>query len=126
MNCFKIYPKNLHLCLVNFKRMKLFKVFILLIVMASCTTKEKADLIISGAKVYTVDEEFSTAEAFAVKDGKVVAVGSLQEIRDKYEADNYCDVLLKLHKSHRCFPCPVNRHIASNSPHNRKNGNVHR
>lgn len=91
MNCFKIYLKNLHLCLVNFKRMKLFKVFILLIVMASCTTKEKADLIISGAKVYTVDEEFSTAEAFAVKDGKVVAVGSSQEIKGKYKSDNNVD-----------------------------------
>lgn len=71
--------------------MRLFKVLILLIVMAACTTKEKADLIILGATVYTVDEAFLTAEALAVKDGKVLAVGSSQEIRDKYESDNTVD-----------------------------------
>ena len=56
--------------------------------MASCTPKEKVDLIVSGGSVYTVDEAFSTAEAFAVNKGKIVAVGSSQEIRDKYESDN--------------------------------------
>ena len=59
--------------------------------MASCTPKEKVDLIVSGGSVYTVDEAFSTAEAFAVNKGKIVAVGSSQEIRDTYESDNIFD-----------------------------------
>lgn len=71
--------------------MGLFKALILLFVMASCTQKEKVDLIVSGGSVYTVDEEFSTAESFAVNNGKIVAVGSLQEINDKYESDNIVD-----------------------------------
>ncbi|WP_297098740.1 amidohydrolase [uncultured Draconibacterium sp.] len=71
--------------------MKFFKALILLFVMISCVKKEKVDLVVSGGMVYTVDEEFATAEAFAVKDGKVVAVGSSQEILDKYDSDNIID-----------------------------------
>ncbi|WP_319591677.1 amidohydrolase family protein [uncultured Draconibacterium sp.] len=71
--------------------MRLFKALIVLFVMASCTPKEKVDLIVSGGSVYTVDEAFSTVEAFAVHKGKIVDVGSSQEIRDKYESDNMID-----------------------------------
>jgi len=38
------------------------------------------DLIITNGKVITVDKEFSFAEAVAVKDGKIAAVGSSDEI----------------------------------------------
>ncbi|WP_303925718.1 amidohydrolase [Draconibacterium sediminis] len=68
--------------------MYFFKALILLFVMTSCTQKEKADLIVSGASVYTVDDEFTVAESFAVKNGKIVAVGTSQEISDKYDSDN--------------------------------------
>ena len=68
--------------------MNFFKALILLFVMTSCTQKEKVDLIVSGGSVYTVDKEFTVAEAFAVKDGKVVAVGSSQKILDKYDSEN--------------------------------------
>ena len=39
------------------------------------------DLIVINAKVYTVDAGFSTAQAFAVKDGKFTAVGTDAQIR---------------------------------------------
>lgn len=68
--------------------MKFFKALILLFVMTSCTQKEKVDLIVSGGSVYTIDDEFSVAESFAVKDGKILAVGSTQEILGKYDSDN--------------------------------------
>ncbi|WP_321369785.1 amidohydrolase [uncultured Draconibacterium sp.] len=71
--------------------MRLFKALIVLFVMVSCTPKEKVDLIVSGGSVYTVDDKFSVAESFAVNKGKIVAVGSSQEIRDKYESDNIVD-----------------------------------
>ncbi|MEP5254822.1 MAG: amidohydrolase [Winogradskyella arenosi] len=48
--------------------------------------KENADLMVTNANVYTVDEAFSKAEAFAVKDGKIIAVGSASEIEAKYTA----------------------------------------
>nr|WP_319998453.1 amidohydrolase [uncultured Draconibacterium sp.] len=71
--------------------MNFFKALILLFVMTSCTQKEKVDLIVSGGSVYTVDKEFTVAEAFAVKDGKIVAVGSSQKILDKYDSENLID-----------------------------------
>jgi predicted amidohydrolase YtcJ len=71
--------------------MKLFTALILILVMTSCTKKEKVDLIVSGAMVYTVDKEFSVAEAFAVNNGKIVAIGTSQEISDKYDADTRFD-----------------------------------
>ncbi|SES92224.1 hypothetical protein SAMN05444285_103138 [Draconibacterium orientale] len=71
--------------------MNFFQALILLLVMASCTQKEKVDLIVSGAMVYTVDKEFSVAEAFAVNNGKIVAIGTSQEISDKYDADTRFD-----------------------------------
>ena len=40
-----------------------------------------ADLIVYNGKVLTVDDEFSTDQAFAVRDGKFLAVGTNQRIR---------------------------------------------
>ncbi len=59
-------------------------VIALLIICAACQKQEKVDLIVVNAAVYTVDESFATAEAFAVKDGKIVAVGSTDDIKKKY------------------------------------------
>jgi len=40
----------------------------------------EADLVLVNGKVVTVDAEFTVAEAVAVKDGRVMAVGSTLEI----------------------------------------------
>ncbi|MFT4831289.1 MAG: putative amidohydrolase YtcJ [Psychroserpens sp.] len=61
--------------------------FLLLIAicLASCgPNKESVDLIVVNANVYTVNDAFAIANAFAVKDGKFVAVGSTDEINKKY------------------------------------------
>ena len=42
--------------------------------------KESVDLIVVNANAYTIDSDFSKTEAFAVKDGKFVAVGTSEEI----------------------------------------------
>lgn len=57
--------------------------------------KEEVDLLVINANVYTVDDEFSTAEAFAIKDGKFVAVGSTEELQNKYKASEVYDALGK-------------------------------
>ena len=57
-----------------------------------CTTKASVDLIVHQANIYTVDKEFKQAEAFAVKDGKFVAVGSNKEIMAEYEATEVIDL----------------------------------
>ncbi len=61
----------------------LFSTFI----MSSCTPKKKVDLIVYHAKVYTVNENFDVQQAFAVNDGKFVAMGSDQEILRKFQSE---------------------------------------
>ncbi len=60
----------------------------LVLTICSCHTKQGADLILHHGKVYTVDSAFSTVEAFAVKDGKIIAVGKNEEILNAYKADS--------------------------------------
>ena len=48
---------------------------------AAAADAPEADLVVFNAKVYTVDSSAPRAEAFAVKAGRFVAVGSTQDIR---------------------------------------------
>jgi len=67
------------------------KLFLLahIFIFISCTSKEEVDLIISHAKIYTVDKAFSTKEALAVKDGKIIATGNNEAILEKYSSANH-------------------------------------
>ncbi len=47
--------------------------------------KEKADLLVYNATIYSVDSSFSTAEAMVIKDGKILATGSLAELEKQFE-----------------------------------------
>ncbi len=49
-------------------------------------SKENADLIVHNAKIYTLNPQFEIAEAFAVKDGNFLAVGSNEKILNRYYA----------------------------------------
>lgn len=60
-------------------------------VFISRNSKERADLIVYNAKVYTVSSKFDIATAFAVKDGKFIGVGSDSYILEKYEAPKVID-----------------------------------
>lgn len=65
---------------------------LILLFLSGCEyVKEKVDLVIVNANIYTVDEGFSKAEAFAVHKGKFVAVGTTEEIRDQYTSDQLVD-----------------------------------
>lgn len=61
------------------------------LILSSCSSKKQVDLIIFNANIYTVDSAFSSAESFAVKDGKFIAVGSSEEIQEQYEATETID-----------------------------------
>lgn len=54
------------------------------LLLSSCTSSpppgSEADWIFTGGQVVTVDEAFSLAEALAVKDGRIVAVGTAEEV----------------------------------------------
>lgn len=60
------------------------------ILLSSCFSK-KADLIVYNAKVYTVNAKFDTVQAFAVREGKIIATGTDQEIRKAYSATEELD-----------------------------------
>ncbi|SNR30635.1 hypothetical protein SAMN04488009_1094 [Maribacter sedimenticola] len=72
--------------------MKKLILLLLFVVISGCEHfKEKVDLIIVNANVYLVDENFGKAQAFAVHDGKFLAVGTNDEIRDIYTSDQLID-----------------------------------
>ena len=58
-----------------------------LLVGVFCSQKQTSDLVLRSGKVATVDEKFSIHEAVAVKGGKIVFVGSDQQI-EKYIGNN--------------------------------------
>ncbi|MCF8335345.1 MAG: hypothetical protein K9H65_01965, partial [Bacteroidales bacterium] len=68
-------------------------VAVLSLITFSCgNMKKDADLIVKNAKVYTVDEHFTVASAFAVKDGKLLEVGTNGDITKNYGADRTLDL----------------------------------
>lgn len=66
-------------------------IYLLLIAIAACNSKSDVDLIVFNATVYTVDSAFSTAESFAVKDGKIISVGKTSDILNTYDAKEKID-----------------------------------
>lgn len=71
----------------------------------SCQQKEKVDLIVKNAKIYTVNNNFDTAESFAVKNGKFIKIGSNTEIDQKYTTSNIIDA-----KNHAVYPGLIDGH----------------
>ncbi|MBK8139816.1 MAG: amidohydrolase [Chitinophagaceae bacterium] len=71
--------------------MKKYYIAALVIVLLSCNRKEKIDLLVYNATIYTVDSSFSTAEAMAVKDGKIIAVGKTADIENEFDATDKLD-----------------------------------
>nr|WP_299422858.1 amidohydrolase [uncultured Emticicia sp.] len=53
--------------------------------------KKTADIIVHNAVVYTVDNQFTKAEAFAIKGGKFLETGSSKNILAKYTAKQKID-----------------------------------
>lgn len=71
--------------------MKKFLSILVLISFASCQQKETVDALVINAKIYTVNSGFDKAEAFAIKDGKFLEVGSIKDIQKKYISENVID-----------------------------------
>lgn len=64
----------------------------LTVTLSACSSKKKADLLITNARVYTADSSSSTAEAFVIKNGAFLAVGSASTLADAYDADSTADL----------------------------------
>ena len=69
------------------------KLFPLLLILAvSCKQLDfNADLLVKNAVVYTVDSTFSTADAFVVKGGKIIAVGKSDSLEKIYKSHETVD-----------------------------------
>ena len=76
-----------------------------LLLLASCTQKKHAELLLHNGKIYTVDSLFSIAEALVIKDGKIIAIGSNRELMAAYEADTIIDA-----KGHAIYPGFIDAH----------------
>lgn len=51
----------------------------------------RIDLLVYNATIYTIDQPFSTAEAMAIKDGRIVEVGKTAALQRKYDAKEKLD-----------------------------------
>ena len=51
----------------------------------------QVDMIVHNAVIYQVDDAFSKAEAMAIHEGKIVAIGSEREIMNAYDSEEIID-----------------------------------
>ncbi len=68
-----------------------FSLILALFTLSCNSYKMKVDLIVTNARVYTVNDSFAVAESFAVQDGKFIGVGTDLEIKSKYFSDHTID-----------------------------------
>ncbi len=69
--------------------MKKYTLFLFLaVLLTSCNPR--VDFIVHNAKVYTANRDMDVASAFAVKDGKFIAVGD-ESLLDEYQTSNLVD-----------------------------------
>ena len=73
---------------------RLLNIFCCLFLLSTgaCKFRQKVGSIVHHAKIYTADKNFSTQQAMAIQDGKIVATGSNDEILKAYEADEITDM----------------------------------
>lgn len=68
------------------KKLNLYSCICLMLLMA-CGKTNKVDLIVKGAKIYTIDSLMNTATIMVINQGKIVAVGG-DELLAKYQSDS--------------------------------------
>lgn len=68
-----------------------FFIAIIAFFLISCNHKKPVDLIVHNATIYMVNSSFSIAEAMAIKDGKIIEIGSSDFILNSYSAKEKID-----------------------------------
>ena len=87
--------------------MRTFLLFFLLPIslFKNSTLKKNANTIVYNGIIYTVNEKFDKAQAFAIADGKIIEVGSTDEILKNYSAKEMIDA-----KGQAVFPGFIDAH----------------
>ncbi len=74
------------------KKPNVLYLLLLVITLNACRfSTQEVDLIVHNATIYQVDDAFSKAEAMAIKDGKIIAIGKEREILNAYSAKKMID-----------------------------------
>lgn len=84
-------------------------ILLLCFTLTGCGLKENADLLLVNGRVVTVDDKNPTAEAIAVRDGRIIEVGKNEVIRTKYVASRVEDL-----KGASVFPGFIDAHLHMN------------
>jgi len=71
---------------------KLYYSLIFLVFISCSNPKKEVDLIIHHGVIYTVDSTFSIKEAMAIKDGKIIEVGTNDLITSSYNSKQIIDL----------------------------------
>lgn len=66
--------------------------FLLLVFVAKSQIKVSIDLLVKNAKIYTVNENFETAESMAILNGKILEIGKYDSIYFKYNPAKTLDL----------------------------------
>jgi len=80
-----IFEKTFFMCIFQKSLAILFFATLFVVGFSSCKFREKVPLLVHHAVIYTVDDSFSTAQAMAISDGKILAMGTNDDILKKYE-----------------------------------------
>ncbi len=73
--------------LLSFHKSVIIAVVSMGMAVSACKFRQKADLIIHHAHIYTANAAFDTATAMVIRDGKIIAIGTDDEILKEYEAE---------------------------------------
>ncbi len=88
---FHLYlPTKSEAIMISFRAITPFVAGLLLF--AGCHQRDRVDLIIRNAKIYTVNNSFAVVQGAAVRNGRFVAVGSDANINARYTADSVIDL----------------------------------
>jgi hypothetical protein len=71
---------------------KLVLILLVIPLLFSCSRQKKIDFIITNATIYQVDENFNTAKAMAVDQGKIVGIGKLENLAKKFKSEQIIDL----------------------------------
>lgn len=87
----KRYRSGVTLFFASLVRVSGLSLFIFSLTLGCNFSREEVDLIVHNAVIWTADGENPTAEAFAVKDGRIVEISAERRILNRYRAEDMYD-----------------------------------
>lgn len=72
--------------------MKKIQSILMIFMVGIFSAQQTADLIITNAKIYTVNQKFEVAESMAMTNGKILAVGKTSDILKNFKSKNVQDL----------------------------------